>query len=331
MEWKIGNVTIKNQVVLAPMAGYTNKAFRQIAKEMGAGLTVTEMISSEALVRENKKTLSMIDIADEKSVVAVQIFGSDPKTMASAAKILCETYKDIKIIDINMGCPVPKVAIASHSGSALLKDPEKVFAIVKEVTSAVPVPVTVKIRLGWDDTSINCIEIAKICEQAGAKALTVHARTRKQGYAGHADWSWIKKVKQSVHIPVIGNGDITSCFDAQKMIQETGCDAVMIGRGVLGNPWLIKECVDYLDNKILPTPVSYDEKIAMIKKHFTYLKETKTEHVALFEIRSNILFYLKGMPNNKEIKRQICEAKTTEEIFSLLDQYRTTLDETEKL
>ena len=152
MEWKIGNVTIKNQVVLAPMAGYTNKAFRQIAEEMGAGLTVTEMISSEALVRENKKTLSMIDIADEKSVVAVQIFGSDPKTMASAAKILCETYKDIKIIDINMGCPVPKVAIASHSGSALLKDPEKVFAIVKEVTSAVPVPVTVKIRLGWDDS-----------------------------------------------------------------------------------------------------------------------------------------------------------------------------------
>ena len=324
MEWKIGNVKIKNQIVLAPMAGYSNTSFRKIIKEMGAGLIYAEMVSDKALTYHNEKTLQLLKMSEEERPIVQQIFGSDVETFVASAKIVEEVMKP-DIIDINMGCPVPKVALRAQAGSALLKDPDKVYEIVLAVVKAVHVPVTVKIRIGWDEAHKNCVEIAKVCEKAGAQAIAIHARTRSQGYSGKADWSWIKKVKEAVSIPVIGNGDVLSCYDAKRMLLETNCDAVMIGRGVLGNPWLIKECVDYLETGQEPRIITNEERILMMKKHFQFLKEDKSVKAALLEIRSNILFYLKGMPNNKEIKRRICEVKTEEDIMKVLAQYEEEL------
>ena len=328
MTWKIGNVEIKNQVVLAPMAGYSNTSFRKIIKDMGAGLIFAEMVSDKALVYQNAKTLELLKMSEEERPIAQQIFGSDVESFVEAARIV-ESVMHPDIIDINMGCPVPKVAVSAQAGSALLKNPDKIKKIVSEVVKAVSVPVTVKIRLGWDESSINCVEVAKVIESAGASAITLHARTRAQGYSGKARWEYIKQVKESVSIPVIGNGDVKTCFDAKKMILETGCDAVMIGRGVLGNPWLIRDCVEYLELGSVPKPVSNQEKIEMMKRHFELLKQDKNEKVALLEIRSNILFYLKGMPGNKEMKTRICEAKSEEDIYSLLNQYLVYLEQRE--
>ena len=328
MTWKIGNVEIKNQVVLAPMAGYSNTSFRKIIKDMGAGLIFAEMVSDKALVYQNAKTLELLKMSEEERPIAQQIFGSDVESFVEAARIV-ESVMHPDIIDINMGCPVPKVAVSAQAGSALLKDPDKIKKIVSEVVKAVSVPVTVKIRLGWDESSINCVEVAKVIESAGASAITLHARTRAQGYSGKARWEYIKQVKENVSIPVIGNGDVKTCFDAKRMILETGCDAVMIGRGVLGNPWLIRDCVEYLESGSVPKPVSNQEKIEMMKRHFELLKQDKNEKVALLEIRSNILFYLKGMPGNKEMKTRICEAKSEEDIYSLLNQYLVYLEQRE--
>ena len=249
--FKIGNVEIKNQVVLAPMAGISNSAYRTIIKEMGAGLIVAEMVSDKAIMYGNKKTVDMLYMTDFERPISQQIFGSDKESFVYSAKYIYENMHP-DIIDINMGCPVPKVAISSQAGSALLKNPDKVYEIVKSVVEAVPIPVTVKIRSGWDENSINAKEIAKVIESAGASAITIHPRTRKQGYSGNADWNIIKEVKEIVNIPVIGNGDIKSCYDAKRMLEETNCDAIMIGRGVLGNPWLIRECVEYLENGTIP-------------------------------------------------------------------------------
>ena len=328
MTWKIGNVEIKNQVVLAPMAGYSNTSFRKIIKDMGAGLIFAEMVSDKALVYQNAKTLELLKMSEEERPIAQQIFGSDVESFVEAARIV-ESVMHPDIIDINMGCPVPKVAVSAQAGSALLKNPDKIKKIVSEVVKAVSVPVTVKIRLGWDESSINCVEVAKVIESAGASAITLHARTRAQGYSGKARWEYIKQVKENVSVPVIGNGDVKTCFDAKRMILETGCDAVMIGRGVLGNPWLIRDCVEYLESGSVPKPVSNQEKIEMMKRHFELLKQDKNEKVALLEIRSNILFYLKGMPGNKEMKTRICEAKSEEDIYSLLNQYLVYLEQRE--
>lgn len=320
MTWKIGNITIKNKVVLAPMAGISNTSFRKIIKRMGAGLIYAEMVSDKAIVFDNEKTVNMLLMSEEERPIAQQIFGSDLESFVKAAKIVEEKMHP-DIIDINMGCPVPKVAIKNQAGSALLKNPEKIKEIVSAVVKAVNVPVTVKIRSGWDESNINAIEVAKIIEEAGASAITIHARTRSQGYSGHADWNLIKKVKESVSIPVIGNGDVTSAYECQKMLEETGCDAVMIGRGVLGNPWLIKECVEYLDKGIISKDVSNKEKIAMMKEHYNLLKNDKNENVATMEMRTHILYYLKGMPNSKEIKNKVCMAKSSEELLNVLDEY----------
>ncbi len=325
--WKIGNIEIQNQVVLAPMAGYSNTSFRKIIKRMGAGLLFAEMVSDKAIAFQNEKTLGLLKMSEEERPIAQQIFGSDVDTFVKAAQIVEETMKP-DMIDINMGCPVPKVALASQAGSALLKDPLKIKEIVSSVVQATHVPITVKIRLGWDESSINCVEVAKIIEEAGASAITLHARTRSQGYSGKANWKYIKLVKEAVSIPVIGNGDVTSCFDAKKMLDETGCDAVMIGRGVLGNPWLIRDCVNYLEDGTLPLEISYEEKIAMMKEHFKILKSDKCLKAALLEIRSNILFYLKGMPGGKEVKAKICEAKNEEAILQILEDYLLYLQQT---
>lgn len=318
--WKIGNVEIKNRVVLAPMAGVCNSAFRRIIKEMGAGLIYAEMVSDKAITYENKKTIDMLYMTDFERPIAQQIFGSDKESFVVASKFICDTMHP-DIIDINMGCPVPKVAVHAQAGSALLKDIPKIKEIVKSVVETVNVPVTVKIRSGWDNNHINAVEVAKAVEEAGASAICVHPRTRSQGYSGKADWNIIKEVKNAVKIPVIGNGDITSKEDAKRMLEETGCDAVMIGRGVLGNPWLIKQCVEYLENGKLPEPVSSKEKIEMLKRHYKLLLESTSEKAAILEIRMHALWYIKGLPNSSTIKDQICKTKTSVEIFTVLDNY----------
>lgn len=319
--WKIGNIEIKNQVVLAPMAGICDNAYRTIVKEMGAGLICAEMVSDKAIYYNSKKTIEMLYMSEKERPISQQIFGSDVESFVYAAKYIEENMKP-DIIDINMGCPVPKVALRAQAGSALLKNPEKVYEIVKNVVEAVKVPVTVKIRSGWDSNSINAVEIAKVIEKAGASAITVHGRTRAQGYSGKADWNIIKEVKENVTIPVIGNGDIKTCYDAKKMLEETKCDAVMIGRGCIGNPWLIKETVDYLEKNIEPIKPTSIERIDMILEHLNRLIETKSEKQALLEIRTHIGYYLKTVPNSSELKNNIFKTKEIKELKNLLERFK---------
>ncbi len=319
MKWKIGNVEIKNQVVFAPMAGVSNISYRQIIKEMGAGLIYSEMISTMGIVYNGKKTIDLINFNENERPISIQIFGSDLKSFVEAAKYIEENFHP-DIIDINMGCPVPKVAIKSQAGSALLKDPDKIYEIVKAVVNSTNTPITVKIRSGWDDKHINAVEVAQKIESAGASAIAIHARTRSQGYSGSANWNIIKEVKQSVKIPVIGNGDITTPELAKQMLNETGCDAIMIGRATLGNPWIIKEIVHYLDtNELLPKPTKI-ERIEMIKTHYNLLKKYSNTTHALLEIRTHALWYLKGIPGTKEIKTKICQAKTEEEFMNIIKE-----------
>ncbi|HHU55022.1 MAG TPA: tRNA dihydrouridine synthase DusB [Mollicutes bacterium] len=318
--WKIGNISIKNKVVLAPMAGISNSAYRKIVKEMGCGLVYAEMVSDKAITYGSKKTIDMLYMTAAERPIAQQIFGYDVESFVQAAKYIYEHMKP-DIIDINMGCPVPKIALRSQAGSALLKNPEKVYEIVSNVVKSVPVPVTVKIRSGWGNNSINAVEVAKVCEKAGASAIAVHGRTRSQGYSGNVDLDIIKQVKENVDIPVIGNGDIKSCYDAKKMLDYTKCDAVMIGRAALGNPWIFKECVQYLESGIIPSLVSKTEKIEMIKKHLNYLLEQKPEKVVVLEMRSHVSWYLKGIPGGAEIKRKLSSIKTIEELNNLLDNF----------
>lgn len=325
MSWKIGNVEIKNRTVLAPMAGIGNSSFRKIIKEMGCGLIYAEMVSDKAIFYNNQKTLDMLYMEEQERPIAQQIFGSDKDSFVAAAKYVYENMKP-DIIDINMGCPVPKVAVKSQAGAALLKNPEKIREIVSSVVRAVPIPVTVKIRSGWDFEHINAVEVAKICEEAGAKAICVHPRTRSQGYSGKADWSIIRQVKEAVAIPVIGNGDVTTPQLAKQMIDETGCDAVMIGRGVLGRPWLIREINHYLDTGELleePTP---SMKIDFCLKHLNNLCALKNEKLAVLEIRSHIAWYLKGLPKSNEIKNKIFLQTHIFDIINTLNEYKLWLE-----
>ncbi len=319
---KIGNVVINGKIVLAPMAGISDSAFRRIAKEMKCALVYAEMVSDKAIVYGNKKTCDMLYMLDCERPIAQQIFGSDKDSFVKAAKYIEEVMHP-DIIDINMGCPVPKVALRSQAGSALLKDLDKIKEIVKAVVNSVSCPVTVKIRSGWDEQHINAVEVAMVCEEAGASAITIHPRTRAQGYSGKADWSVIKQIKDNVNIPVIGNGDIKTIYDAKKMIDETGCDLVMIGRGLLGNPWLIKQCDSYLEKGIIMDDPTASDRIDMALRHMDYLLEFKSEKQVVLEIRTHITWYLKGIPGSNDIKNQIFKTKDISVIRDILKKYKT--------
>ena len=324
MGFKIRDIELNNRIVLAPMAGICNSAFRKIIKEMGVGLIYAEMVSDKALVYNSKKTYDMLYMEDSERPIAQQIFGSDKDSFVKAAILV---YNEMKpdIIDINMGCPVPKVALKAQAGAALLKNPVKIKEIVRAVVEAVPVPVTVKIRSGWDSNSINAVEVARICEEAGASAISIHGRTRSQGYSGSVDYNIIKKVKESVSIPVIGNGDIVDIDSAKKMF-DTGVDAIMIGRGCLGNPWLIRDLVNYFDKGTIPDKVSFEEKIDMCLKHMNYLMKIKPERVAVMEMRCHIAWYIKGLPNCIEVKRECFKTTSADEIEIILKNYLNKLN-----
>ena len=319
--FKIGNLEIENNVCLAPMAGVCNSAFRRIVKEYGAGLLFAEMVSDKALMYDSEKTKKMLYMTEEERPIAQQIFGSDKESFVIAAKKVYELMHP-DIIDINMGCPVPKVALRAQAGAALLKNPEKVKEIVEAVVNAVPCPVTVKIRSGWDKNNINAVEIAKIVEEAGASAITVHPRTRAQGYEGFADWSIIKKVKENVNISVIGNGDIKSVDDAIRMFNETNCDAIMIGRASLGNPYIFKQISHYLKTHEILGEQTKNEKIDMCLKHMKYLLEIKNEKVAILEMRTHAAWYIKGMKDSTIVKNKIFKCETKEELEKVLLDYK---------
>ena len=287
---------------------------------MGCGLIYAEMVSDKAITFSNKKTLDMLYMTEEERPLAQQIFGSDVDSFVEAAKYINDNMHP-DIIDINMGCPVPKVAVRSQAGSALLKTPEKIYEIVSAVVKAVNVPVTVKIRSGWDSKSINAVEVAKVIEKAGASAICVHPRTRSQGYSGKSDWNIIKDVKKAVSIPVIGNGDIKTPYDAKRMLEETGCDADMIGRGVSVNPWLLKNTINYLDGKEVIEP-SLIDRVNMCLKHLSLLLDLKGEKIAALEIRNHIGWYFKGVKGANELKNKVYQTSNIHDIISLLNEFK---------
>ncbi len=315
---KIGNVKLKNNIFLAPMAGVTDMPFRLLCKEQDCGLVYTEMVSAKGMHFNDDKSNKLTLLDEKEKPGAVQIFGSEPEIMAGVAAKL--NGSDAAIIDINMGCPTPKIT-KNGEGSALMKRPELVAEIVKAVVAASKKPVTVKIRKGWDDSSINAVEIAQIAQENGACAVTVHGRTREQYYSGKADWNIIKQVKQAVSIPVIGNGDVTGPKEAKQLLEETGCDAVMVGRGAQGNPWIFNRIIRYLDNgEIIPEPTA-QQKIDTIIRHMNMLIEHKGERTGILEMRSHIAWYIKGMRDAAHTKQKIFKMNDKAEIISLLQDF----------
>lgn len=312
---KIGNVNLANPYILAPMAGVTDLPFRLLCKEQGAGLLCMEMISAKALQYKNKNTKALLAIHPEEYPVSLQLFGSDPKIMSEMAKMIEEL--PFQILDINMGCPVPKV-VRNGEGSALMKNPKLVHEIVSAVSKAIEKPVTVKIRKGFDDDHVNAVEIAKIIEDAGGAAVAVHGRTREQYYSGKADWEIIRKVKEAVSIPVIGNGDVTSGELAVKMRQETGCDGVMIGRGAQGNPWIFSELLEYEKTGILPERPDAKSIRETMLRHAKLLMEYKGDYIGIREMRKHVAWYTKGMKGSSKLRDEINRVESYEELEELL-------------
>lgn len=319
---KIGNVQTQNNVFLAPMAGVTDMPFRVLCKKEGAGLTYTEMVSAKGLFYKDKKTKNLLEIGEIEKPCAVQIFGSDPDIMSEIAEGLSEL--DIDIIDINSGCPTPKI-VKNGEGSALMQNPKLFGEIVKKVSKTSKKPITIKFRKGWDEASVNAIEIAKIAEANGAAAITVHGRTREQFYSGKADWGIIKSVKEAVSIPVIGNGDIFTPQDAKKMLEYTGCDGIMIGRGAQGNPWIFKRVLTYLETGEMLPETTVDEKINKIFEHFELMIKLKNEILAVKEMRKHISWYIKGMKDSTKVKESVNKLNTFEEVRQTLLEYKESL------
>ena len=318
-ELKIGNVKLNNNILLAPMAGITDRAFRIICEKFNPGLVYTEMISAKGLFYNDEKTKQLLDMRDEKRPVAVQIFGSDAQSMAYAAEYVSE-YADI--IDINMGCPAPKV-VKNGDGSRLLLDLDKAKEIIEAVVSKSKVPVTVKFRKGWDNDNIVAVQMAKIAEEAGASAITIHGRTRSEFYSGVADWDIIKEVKKSVKIPVIGNGDIRNVQDVKKIFDLTNVDGIMIGRGALGNPWIFEQITKELNSEEFS--ISNDEKLKIILEHLELEIADKTERVALMEMRKHIGWYIKNTKDASKIREKVNTITDKNELVEALTEYFNTL------
>jgi nifR3 family TIM-barrel protein len=313
---KIGDITMKNQVVLAPMAGVCNSAFRLTVKEFGAGLVCAEMVSDKGIIYKNDKTMNMLYIDEQEKPLSLQIFGGEKETLVEAAKFV-DKNTNADIIDINMGCPVPKIT-KCDAGAKWLLDPNKIYDMVSAVVDAVEKPVTVKMRIGWDEKHIYAVQNAQAVERAGGKAVALHGRTRVQMYEGTANWDIIKEVKQSVNIPIIGNGDVQTPQDAKRMLDETGVDGVMIGRAALGNPWMIYQTVKYLETGELIGEPSVKEKMDVCILHLDRLIALKTEYVAVREMRKHAAWYLKGVRGNAKVRNSINECETREHLVSLL-------------
>lgn len=317
MKWKVGNVEIPNRFVLAPMAGVTDLAFRRLCKEQGAGLLCMEMISAKAISYKNKNTRALMEIDPVEHPISMQLFGSEPELMTEVAKEIEEEPFDI--LDINMGCPVPKV-VNNGEGSALLKTPDLIEEIVRKVSSAIKKPVTVKVRIGFENEPIDIVEIAKRIEDAGAAALAVHGRTRQQYYSGTADWDTIRRVKEAITIPVVGNGDVDSPLKAEALIKQTGCDAVMIGRAVRGNPWLFRELNHYFQTGELLGRPSAEEIREMILRHARKQIELKGEFVGIREMRKHVAWYTAGMRHSAGLRRESNTIESYEALEQLLSR-----------
>ena len=314
---KIGNIEMKNQVVLAPMAGICNSAFRLTVKEFGAGLVCAEMVSDKGIVYQNEKTMNMLFIDEREKPLSLQIFGGERETLVAAARFV-DQNTNADIIDINMGCPVPKIT-KCDAGAKWLLDPNKIYEMVSAVVDAVEKPVTVKMRMGWDEDHIYAVKNAQAVERAGGKAVSLHGRTRVQMYEGHANWDIIREVKQSVNIPIIGNGDVQTPQDAKRMLEETGCDGVMIGRAALGSPWMIYRTVKYLQTGELMGEPTVREKIDVCILHLDRLIALKNENIAVREMRKHAAWYLKGIRGNAKVRNAINECNTREDLVTLLN------------
>lgn len=312
---KIGNVELPNRIILAPMAGVSDLPFRLLCHEQGAAMVCMEMISAKAIHYKNRNTEDLLKIHPDEGIVSLQLFGSEPKLMADIARSIED--RPFEILDINMGCPVPKI-VNNHEGSALMKEPKLVYDIVKEISGAISKPVTVKFRRGFDENSVNAVEIAKICEQAGASAVAIHGRTREQYYSGKADWDIIRQAKEAVSIPVIGNGDVVDGESALKMLNETGCDAVMVGRAAEGNPFIFKKINAYLNNEEYIEP-SLEEWKETIIRHAKLQLEYKGEYIGIREMRKHLSWYLKGFEGACALRKKINEMTVMEELIEVVE------------